>query len=109
MPGMGVRRDPVPAMGGLNTFQPRFRVKPGNVMASTPMSFQPKVVGRYGYGGVRPTSFHQGMRGFVPPPPIFIGIPRSSSYDEKDNEEQMYEEEYECNTSCICNKCEKEF
>ena len=49
------------------------------------------------------------MRGFVPPPPIFIGIPRSSSYDERDNDEQMYEEEYECNTSCICNKCEKEF
>ena len=93
MPGMGVRRGPFPGMGGFITIQPRFRDRPGRVMA-TAMSFQPKVVGRYGYGGVRPTSFHQGMRGFVPPPPIFRARPRSSSYDERDNDEQMYEEEY---------------
>ena len=111
MPGMGNRRGPV-AMGGFNTFQPRFRARPGRVVAATPMftplnaTFQPKVVGRYGYGGVRPT---HGMRGFVPPPPMFRARPRSSSYDERDKDEQMYEEEYQCNTSNVCGKCGRDF
>ena len=49
------------------------------------------------------------MRGFIPPTPIFIGIPRSSSYDERDNDEQMYEDEYQCNESNVCSKCGKDF
>ena len=107
MPGMGVRRGPTPkvVMGGFNSFQPRFRARPGRVMVANPMltpinpTFRPKVVGRYGYGGVRPNPFKQGMRGFVPPPPIFRARPRSNSYNERDYDEQIYEEEYQFNTS----------
>ena len=109
MPGMGVRRGPGPkvVMGGFNSYQPRYRARPGRVMVSTPRltpfnaTFQPNIVGRYGYGGVRPTAFKQGMRGFVPPPPIFRARPRSNSYDERDYDEQIYEEEYQCNTSYV--------
>ena len=109
MPGMGVRRWPGPkvVMGGFNSYQPRYRARPGRVMVSTPRltpfnaTFQPNIVGRYGYGGVRPTAFKQGMRGFVPPPPIFRARPRSNSYDERDYDEQIYEEEYQCNTSYV--------
>ena len=116
MHGMGVRRGPVPSavMGGFNTFQPRFRARPGRIQVARPMltplnaTFQPKVVGRYGYGGLRPTPLHHG-RGFVPPPPIFRTRPRSCSYDERDNDEGLYEEENQCNTSSVCSRCGKEF
>ena len=61
MHGMGVRRGP---KVGYNTFQPRFRARPGRVISTRPMftplnvTFQSKVVG-YGIGGTRPTYHHK--------------------------------------------------
>ena len=107
MHGMGVRRGP---KVGYNTFQPRFRARPGRVISTRPMftplnaTFQSKVVG-YGIGGTRPTYHHEIRGGFVPPPPIYRSRPRSNSY----NERQMEETEYQYNTSCVCTKCGKEF
>ena len=102
MPGMGVKRGPVPRV--VAPLQPRFRGRPGV------HTFQPKVVAGYGYGGMRPTSYHhhRPRRGFVPPPPIFRSRPRSNSFDERNDDEQMYEGEYQCDT-CVCSKCGKEF
>ena len=115
MPGMGVKRGPIPK--GYNTFQPRlFRARPGRVISTRPMftplnaTFQPKVVSGYGIRGFKPTSYHHGInRGFISPTPIFRSRPRSSSYDERDYNKQMQEDEYQYNTSCVCTKCGKEF
>jgi hypothetical protein len=118
------RRGP---MAGYSTFQPRvFRARPrvGVVMAPKPMftpvmnTFQPRAYGGYGFGvrSARPTSYHHyGQKAFMGPGPIFRNRPRSNSYDDaEENAEQYYEDELnaeggECNKSCICTKCGKEF
>ena len=81
--------------------------------------FQPRI-SIAGYG-MRPFSYHQhlGRRGFMPsvaPIPIFRNRPRNNSSNGERLEEQKCEEEFqfnnelvECNKTCVCNRCGKEF
>ena len=126
MPLVPQRRGPahhVP-MVGYNTYQPRvFRARRGH-MGPTAMysplnpTFQPKPFGAYGMGvrGVRPTSYHHGRKAFMAPMgPVFRNRPRSNSCDkeenvnEEQNECQLNTEGAECNKTCVCSKCGKEF
>ena len=101
-----------------NTFQPRvFRARPRVMVRPVPMftplntTFQPVVHGRgMKHHHLPPRAVPMGM-GYP-----FRSKPRSSSYDAQENQEYA-EEEYagcgtegaECNQTCVCSKCGKEF
>lgn len=104
-------------MVGYNTFQPRlFRARQRTVVGEPkPMfiplnaTFQPRV---------RPMSHHPGKR--IPlqmkQPNLLRARPRSNSYDEKEYDEQMYENQCQLNTEgnkyegpSVCTRCGKEF
>lgn len=116
------RRGPVHGYPGYNTFQPRaFRARPIPGRLAHPSSmfnplnrtYQPPFI-----GGPKlmkpPIHHHRGvfMNAFGP---NFRSRPRSSSYDVEHNQnsEEICENECqlntECNKTCVCIKCGKEF
>ncbi len=118
VPMMAPKRGPAPMMG-YNTYQPRvFRARPKPVVAAVPMftpvntTFQPKVVGGYGFGprGMRPVSHHHGRPPMVAAP-VFRAKPRSNSYDAEENNLDSGLNDVECKgeNTCVCSKCGKEF
>ena len=81
-------------------------------------TFQPKHFGAYGKGvrDAHPASSHHGRKAFMTPMgPALRNRPRSNSCDkeenanEEQNECQLNTEGAECNKTCVCSKCGKEF
>ena len=113
------KRGPVVPVVGYNTYQPRvFRARPGYRPVAAPMltpvtnTFKPLVPGpkhhpNYARGPMRPMA--------VPPRVVPVAVPARGVFRNrpKSAEEQEYAEEYqqnvECNKTCVCSKCGKEF
>lgn len=114
------RRGPVPRVPvvGYNTFQPRvFRARP-RVVAPVPMFTPVTHMGpRMMKPMMHPPMMHPPMHHPMRPAVILRNRPRSNSYDaeqeqyvdECGNECQVNAEGTECNKTCVCSKCGKEF